>query len=104
MGDKLNNLIRKASSSGNMTKLDVGAIMESTYSKCMDTATRALALSMLDNLTVPSELVPYIMSRCGLILHYFYPDEYAHRHTKVKIYVWSPKAHGIERPLTNSSH
>ena len=71
-----------------MTKLDVGAIMESTYSKGMDTTTRTLALSMLDNLTVPNELIPYIMTRCGLILHYFYPNEYAYRHAKVKTYVW----------------
>lgn len=88
LGNKLNNLILKASSSGNMTKLDIGAIMESTYSKGMDTATRTLALSMLDNLTVPSELIPYIMTRCGLILHYYYPNEYAHRHAKIKTYVW----------------
>ena len=71
-----------------MTKLDVGAIMESTYSKGMDTATRTLALSMLDNLTVPSELIPYIMTRCGVVLHYYYPNEYAYRHTKIKTYVW----------------
>lgn len=88
LGNKLNNLILKASHDGNMTKLDVGAIMESTYSKGMDTATRTLALSMLDNLTVSSELIPYIMTRCGLILHYYYPDEYAYRHAKIKTYVW----------------
>lgn len=88
LGNKLNNLILNASGSGNMTKLDVGAIMESTYSKNMDTATRTLALSMLDNLTIPSELIPYIMTRCGIILHYYYPNEYAHRHAKIKTYIW----------------
>lgn len=81
-----------------MTKLDVGAIMESTYSKGMDTPTRSLALSMLDNLTISNDLVPYIMNRCGLILHYFYPNEYAYRHSKVKSYVWVPKAHGSNAP------